>query len=749
MAAMLALLAACNTGESVAPVQGTKLAAAMQGSAAASAGYGHLVQQLYLAYFGRPSDPAGLVYFIKRLGELHAPLDAAGLSAAYYNDGSIRALVDDFAISQEFFNLYPGNNAEFIAQVYHNLFNREPDAAGGAYWADILNRGAMSRTNAALVILVGAQGADRELIEKKTGFSEQFTTALNDAEREQAYSDMEAAQLVRSRLAGVSPASDSATFASDIDAVILALRARHSNAYAEVDAGTRRIVLLAGPEQMGPNGDRLQRLASSLATDLNSRSGQHGPAWNVNVVAAAANAAGVRDQLKSYDGALLIGAVPVSTIIDRASGELVPWLPPLQLPYCDRYRFDTGGNMIPDLSVPVEHDPHCRQGVALSVVRGRNGSTQVRDVADKLDQMIAYHGAGAARDSAWKRFYSYIQAAWQAGLAWDDTDHIWDEVSLYTKSDVSYVKSGSGAQRMDSFLGCIKDSNEICAFDGHGSPGLIEAEGPGTMGETHSYDVASLNAYQLAGLGVKAKFIDLRSCSVQDFMTPDSFGSSLLMGGRSLLVQGYSAVTFGSLDSNRWFIAKAYPTLAYGATVAEAYYGMTDNTPIVLQGDPYITLRNVPQGPQPMLAIDGRHYNGRTMSLPLSFPDSFDGMRTTKIVNLTNPGAADLHVKLTVMPAGSDVAFGPAGPEIGVTYSLPFALASPSAILPGTGQPSDLGNVIFTIKPGMSLPVTFALVPAADAKGGRKTGVYSGRFEILSDDPAASHLFLEMRGTVH
>jgi hypothetical protein len=40
-------------------------------------------------------------------------------------------------------------------------------------------------------------------------------------------------------------------------------------------------------------------------------------------------------------------------------------------------------------------------------------------------------------------------------------------------------------------------------------------------------------------------------------------------------------------------------------------------------------------------------------------------------------------------------------------------------------------------------------VPAADAKGGRKTGVYSGRFEILSDDPAASHLFLEMRGTVH
>jgi hypothetical protein len=749
MAAVLALLAACNAGDSIAPTQGTVVAASMQGSHAALGDHRHVVQQIYLSYFGRPADPAGLAYFATRLAELGAPTDAPGMSAAYYNNPSIRRFVEDFGFSQEFQSLFQGSHTDFLSQVYRNLFNREPDQAGAAYWIDLLDRGAVSRTNAALAILAGAVGADRELIGKKTAFSEQFTAAVNDPEREKAYSGLDANQLVRVRLAGVSPATDSTAFAGEIDGAMLALLARHSNAFVDVDAGTKRIALLAGPEQLGPNGERLQRLATSLASDLNSRSGQHGPAWDVSVVAAAPNAAGVREQLKSFDGAMLVGKVPVPTIVDRASGQVVPWLPPLQLPHCERYRFDAGGNMIPDISVAVDHDPRCRLGLVLSVVRGRNDASQVQDVGGKLDQMIAYHSASAGRDSAWKRIYAYVQAAWVAGLQWDNTEHIWDGLPLYANSEVSYVKSGSAAQRLDSFVRCIRDSNEICAFDGHGSPGAIQAEGPGIMGEFYSHDTADLRADQLAGIGIKAKFIDLRSCSVQDFMAPGSFGSSLLMGGSALLVQGYSAVSFQSLDNNRWFIAKAYPTLAYGGTIAEAYYGMTDNSPVVLQGDPYITLRPVPQGPQPKLAIDGKHFNGRTMSLPLAFPDAYDGMRTRRIVNLTNPSAVDLHVRLTAIPAGSDVAYGPDGPEPGTVFSLPFELVSPYALSPGTGQPSDLGDIVFTIKPGMSLPVTFALVPSVGADGKRSTGVYSAHFEILSDDPAASRIFLEMRGAVH
>lgn len=65
-----------------------------------------------------------------------------------------------------------------------------------------------------------------------------------------------------------------------------------------------------------------------------------------------------------------------------------------------------------------------------------------------------------------------------------------------------------------------------------------------------------------------------------------------------------------------------------------------------------------------------------------------------------------------------------------------------------TSGTTDLGNVQLTVKPGESLPITYSPGPVMGNNVTKVYGAYSGRFEILSNDPTSFHTFLEMRGTV-
>lgn len=84
-----------------------------------------LMEVLYVGYFGRAADPAGLDYWVSRY--------AAGMKV-----GEIAA---SFSVQVESRGLYPflanpnaANVDQFITQVYRNLLNREPDSGGLAYW---------------------------------------------------------------------------------------------------------------------------------------------------------------------------------------------------------------------------------------------------------------------------------------------------------------------------------------------------------------------------------------------------------------------------------------------------------------------------------------------------------------------------------------------------------------------------------------------------------------------------------------
>ncbi|GAB6050853.1 hypothetical protein JCM16106_17020 [Hydrogenophilus islandicus] len=125
-------------------------------------------KKLYIAFYQRPADPSGLVYWASRL-------DAAG--------GSLSGIIDAFATSAEAQALYGTINANTIGNVvdaiYQALFNRAPDAAGKQFYVNGFAEGRFTPGSIALDILNGAQGDDLVAINNKVTVANRFTEAVD------------------------------------------------------------------------------------------------------------------------------------------------------------------------------------------------------------------------------------------------------------------------------------------------------------------------------------------------------------------------------------------------------------------------------------------------------------------------------------------------------------------------------------------------------------------------------------------
>ncbi|HEU4851180.1 MAG TPA: DUF4214 domain-containing protein [Telluria sp.] len=229
------LLSACGGDSRDPATMPTRLAATTTTvtAAAVAADYNPVVQRVYVAYFGRPADPAGQAFFANNYLAAGAPTDIMGVSQAYFTNPAVRALVDAFGTSQESADLYPGENAVFVNAIYRNLFNREADLPGLNFWVNAINTGAMTRASAAVSIMAGSQGTDAQLIDKKLRVASDFTLALNTPERVAAYSGLEANAVVRAMLATVTNATDVNAFGPIIEATINQL-VNGGNIYAQV-----------------------------------------------------------------------------------------------------------------------------------------------------------------------------------------------------------------------------------------------------------------------------------------------------------------------------------------------------------------------------------------------------------------------------------------------------------------------------------------------------------------------------------
>ena len=125
------------------------------------------VVELYVATFNRAPDSAGLDYWV-------------------YDSGlSLTQIAKSFFVQSETQSKYPSSmsNRDFIAEVYNNLFNREPDSAGWDYWEDSLNAGNVTKDNFILAMINGALGDDAVILENKKEVGLSFANAgLNDIE---------------------------------------------------------------------------------------------------------------------------------------------------------------------------------------------------------------------------------------------------------------------------------------------------------------------------------------------------------------------------------------------------------------------------------------------------------------------------------------------------------------------------------------------------------------------------------------
>src|SRR5262245_25260309 len=115
---------------------------------------------VYVSYFNRSPDPAGLAYWVGQL--------SSGMSIA--------SIAQSFATQPEAIALYPflanpstggSGLSSFLSSVYSNLFNRAIEQAGLDYWTGVVNGG---RPLGRVIedIISGAQANDRLTVDNKT-----------------------------------------------------------------------------------------------------------------------------------------------------------------------------------------------------------------------------------------------------------------------------------------------------------------------------------------------------------------------------------------------------------------------------------------------------------------------------------------------------------------------------------------------------------------------------------------------------
>ncbi len=117
------------------------------------------VTEIYVATFDRAPDTAGLDYWV-----------GTGLT--------IEEIAQSFFAQDETLEKYPATmtEAEFVNEVYNNVYNRDGDPDGIVYWVGELD-GGTPRNVMILAMINGAQGTDEDVLSNKTEVGLAFADA--------------------------------------------------------------------------------------------------------------------------------------------------------------------------------------------------------------------------------------------------------------------------------------------------------------------------------------------------------------------------------------------------------------------------------------------------------------------------------------------------------------------------------------------------------------------------------------------
>lgn len=185
------------------------------------------IQKLYIAYFNRPADTAGLAFW-------QARADKAG---------SVEAIASQFANSTEYTALFDGKSSfEIVNQLYINLFGRSAEVDGLKYWAAKLDSGELTIGTVAFTIANSAQNADLVAVTNKVTAADQFTNTLT-VDQIIGYSGSSANDVAKQWLGNI-------TDDDSLEAALISLDNTQASA-----AAARGVVftLTVGTDTFGPN----------------------------------------------------------------------------------------------------------------------------------------------------------------------------------------------------------------------------------------------------------------------------------------------------------------------------------------------------------------------------------------------------------------------------------------------------------------------------------------------------------------
>ncbi|SFD33619.1 DUF4214 domain-containing protein [Massilia yuzhufengensis] len=168
------------------------------------ANYENAIQQLYVAYYNRPGDPAGLAFW-------HGVVEAQG--------GDTSAVCAAFASSAEYIANYGGkDNRTVVNTVYRNLFGRDGEPAGLDYWAKALDARLITVDGVVTAIAGGARNDDLVAYANKVKFATSFTSALDLHPEKAAYNGSEALAYAKQLTSAVTTDASLATATAGLDA---------------------------------------------------------------------------------------------------------------------------------------------------------------------------------------------------------------------------------------------------------------------------------------------------------------------------------------------------------------------------------------------------------------------------------------------------------------------------------------------------------------------------------------------------
>lgn len=269
------------------------------------------IQELYIGYFGRPADQAGLNYW----------LTASNATNSTVTLNDIRA---SFAQQTEYTGTYGNLDRQAtVTQIYQNLFGRTASADEVGYWT--FTSANTPKENLIQAFLEAASTSDRAIVDAKTGFAQTLTDTYGSTATTGTTSNLRtpyntALDAAKAEQTGANPPAYITSLNAAIANVSSSLNYDATNAAYNAFGATTATLNIAAtatvPASLAVTGDQLTSFTVAHDYDSNNTGtttpGQNGGAATVNA-GALAFTGGAVDNITSLNLNLTHAAVTETT----------------------------------------------------------------------------------------------------------------------------------------------------------------------------------------------------------------------------------------------------------------------------------------------------------------------------------------------------------------------------------------------------------------------------------------------------